>query len=353
MTDLQAPSRSNDTLCLPLEIKASDTTGSVGSTENGEDWGTFEGYGSVFGNQDRDGDIVARGAFADSLKSGLPALLWQHDQKAPIGRFDVVREDKRGLYVKGRLSMSGRGREAYDLLKMGALNGLSIGFVTREATRDKLTGARTILKADLMEVSMVTFPANELARVQSVKAQSDSQKAQNDMLKESPMINDTRTFERLLRDNGFSRTRAKAITAKGFRAGDLQPDESAEIAEMITELKARRLSLEEKAAASAAINLLPRFGPWKIATPSITLSKPTNFSLIVSRRSSSIMKNPRGPIFLEVSYVSPTGKKVGKWQSSANGTPNRFLAAAGVQTLKVRGRASGFGDAAKVTFQFK
>lgn len=121
---------------MPLELKA-------GGSE-----GTFEGYGAIFGNVDRDGDTVARGAFAESLKARLPMLLWQHDTKAPIGRFDEVREDERGLYVRGRLSMSGRGAEAYELLKMGALDGLSIGFVTREATRDSATGTRTILKAD-------------------------------------------------------------------------------------------------------------------------------------------------------------------------------------------------------------
>lgn len=121
---------------MPLELKA-------GGSE-----GTFEGYGAIFGNVDRDGDTVARGAFAESLKARLPMLLWQHDTKAPIGRFDEVREDERGLYVRGRLSMSGRGAEAYELLRMGALDGLSIGFVTREATRDSATGTRTILKAD-------------------------------------------------------------------------------------------------------------------------------------------------------------------------------------------------------------
>jgi HK97 family phage prohead protease len=244
MTDMQAPMRGKDTLCLPLELKTTDDAdrGAQAGANGADraDWGTFEGYGSVFGNQDRDGDIVARGAFADSLKAGLPALLWQHDQKSPIGRFDVVREDKRGLYVKGRLSMSGRGREAYDLLKMGALNGLSIGFVTKEASRDKITGARTIVKASLMEVSLVTFPANELARVEAVKS---THPVTVTTPEQNPMISDTRTFERLLRDNGFSRTRAKAITAKGFKAsGDELAD--IEIEAMVRALNDRELKLK-------------------------------------------------------------------------------------------------------------
>lgn len=181
---------------LPLEVKADGAPGE------------FEGYGAVFGNVDRDGDIVAKGAFAESLKGRTPALLWQHNAKEPIGRFDVVREDAKGLYVKGRLSRSGRGAEAYELLKMGALNGLSIGFVTKEAQRNGATGTRTILRADLMEVSLVTFPANELARIETVKERSFGMTASD--------IETPRDFERMLRGSGFSRARAKAITAKGF-----------------------------------------------------------------------------------------------------------------------------------------
>ena len=86
---------------------------------------------------------------------------------------------------------------------MGAMDGLSIGFVTQEASRDAATGTRTIHKADLMEISLVTFPANEMARIDSVKAADD--------------ISDERSFERFLRASGFSRSRAKTITAKGFK----------------------------------------------------------------------------------------------------------------------------------------
>ncbi|WP_417464582.1 HK97 family phage prohead protease [Kordiimonas sp.] len=130
---------------LPLEVKTGPKIGD--DTAPGEA-GTFEGYGAIFGNVDRDGDVVEPGAFAESLKARMPVLLWQHDTKAPIGRFDEVREDEKGLYVKGRLSMQGRGAEAYELLRMGALDGLSIGFITREATRDAATGTRRISKAD-------------------------------------------------------------------------------------------------------------------------------------------------------------------------------------------------------------
>jgi HK97 family phage prohead protease len=214
---------------MPLELKA-------GASE-----GTFEGYGAIFGNVDRDGDTVARGAFAESLKARLPMLLWQHDAKSPIGRFDEVREDERGLYVRGRLSMSGRGAEAYELLRMGALDGLSIGFVTREATRDAATGTRTILKADLMEISLVTFPANELARITSVKSAAGG------------IPDDPRAFEHFLRNNGFSRTRARTITAKGFGG---EPNAHA-IAALVADVKKRQAALEGKGRSSVNVDLFP------------------------------------------------------------------------------------------------
>ena len=217
---------------LPLEVKADGTPG------------TFEGYGAIFGNTDRDGDVVERGAFTESLKARTPALLWQHNAKEPIGRFDVVREDERGLYVKGRLSMSGRGAEAYELLKLGALNGLSIGFVTKEAMRNRATGTRTIKRAELMEVSLVTFPANELARVQTVKG--------NSMTHLADEIETPRAFERMLREAGFSRSRAKAITAKGFRGAfvdSLDEDlDAPELGKLVTKLRDSQGRLQLKAA---------------------------------------------------------------------------------------------------------
>lgn len=229
------------TTIFPLELK-----------QENED-GTFEGYGAIFGNVDRDGDVVQRGAFAESLKKRTPALLWQHDQKQPIGRFEIIREDEKGLYVKGRLAMKGEGERVHELLKMGALNGLSIGFVAKRASRNATTGVRTIHEADLMEVSLVTFPANEMARVKNVKS----------YFKDSTMPHTPRSFETLLRDNGFSRNQAKAITAKGFKAADFDRTDEAEIAELVREMKQRTLALEGKrsggdaaAAVIAALDLL-------------------------------------------------------------------------------------------------
>jgi uncharacterized protein len=153
-------------LVVPCELKAVSTAAEAG---------VFEGYGSVFGNADSYADIVAKGAFRSSLKEWkarkrLPSLLWQHDSSIPIGVYEEMREDDTGLYVRGRLSDVQMGRDAYTLLKDGALSGLSIGFRTRKALMDEDTGIRTIKDVDLVEVSLVTFPANDAARVLGVKA---------------------------------------------------------------------------------------------------------------------------------------------------------------------------------------
>lgn len=94
--------------------------------------GEFSGYGSIFGNKDLGNDIVEKGAFAQSIgRKGARAvkMLYQHRADEPIGVFDEITEDDRGLKVKGRLAMgTQRGREVYELMKMGAIDGLSIGY---------------------------------------------------------------------------------------------------------------------------------------------------------------------------------------------------------------------------------
>lgn len=136
-----------------------------------KDDGTFAGYGSVFDVLDSYREIVAPGAFTESLQNRMPSLLWQHRSGEPIGVWPVVKEDNIGLQVEGKLALkTSRGAEAYELLKMGAISGLSIGFMTREDSYDKLTNIRTLKKVDLWEVSLVTFPANDSARVQQVKS---------------------------------------------------------------------------------------------------------------------------------------------------------------------------------------
>ena len=137
--------------------------------------GEFEGYASVFNNTDLGNDVITDGAFAKSLrKRGAKGvkLLYQHKSDMPIGVFTSIKEDDHGLKVKGKLAMNVQaGKEAYELLKMGALDGLSIGFKVnpQKVSYDKRTKKRIIDELDLMEISLVTFPMNPAATVRSVK----------------------------------------------------------------------------------------------------------------------------------------------------------------------------------------
>lgn len=136
-----------------------------------DDTGMFEGYASVFGNEDSYGDVVERGAFSKTIsdKQGRFPILWQHNPDEPIGVSTGMTEDMHGLAVSGHLNLdTQRGREAYSLLKQGALQGLSIGYQT--ITADPDGGVRRLRELKLWEFSVVTFPANELAQVTSVKA---------------------------------------------------------------------------------------------------------------------------------------------------------------------------------------
>lgn len=131
---------------------------------------TISGYASLFGKTDQGGDVVQKGAYGASLTrlkdAGISVkLLWQHDPLQPIGVWDEVREDDRGLFVKGRLlTETQRGHEAAVLIKAGAIDGLSIGYRTVKAERDA-GGQRLLAELELWEVSLVTFPMLSQARV--------------------------------------------------------------------------------------------------------------------------------------------------------------------------------------------
>jgi len=181
---------------ISLELKA-DTQGVV------------SGYGSVFGGVDAYGDTMMPGAFSKSLGKRKPKMLWQHSMDEPVGVWDEAREDGRGLFVKGRLALKTEGgAEAYELLSMGAIEGLSIGFRT---VADEIVqgGTRLLKEVDLWEVSFVTIPADQAAVIQSVKSQMTE-----------------RSFETMLRAQGFSRWDAKIITADGWKAWQEKRDAS-------------------------------------------------------------------------------------------------------------------------------
>ncbi|GAB4525454.1 MAG: HK97 family phage prohead protease [Amphiplicatus sp.] len=124
----------------------------------------IEGYASIFGAPDMNGDVVAPGAFRARRPAAEIRFLYQHAAEVPIGRWLSLAEHARGLYATGELILgSDAAREAYALIAGGGLDGLSIGFRTVRARREK--GRRVILEADLWEVSLVTFPMAPGARV--------------------------------------------------------------------------------------------------------------------------------------------------------------------------------------------
>ena len=173
-----------------------------------EEDGTFSGYASLFGRVDLGRDVVERGAFADSIQKRGAAgvrMLFQHDPNQPIGAWKEIREDGRGLFVRGKLATGvSRAREVPALMREGALDGLSIGFRTVRAMNEPRSGIRRIKKADLWEISVVTFPMLPDARVDKVKGDLAG-------------LPSPREFERwLTRDAGLTRSEAKTVIAKGF-----------------------------------------------------------------------------------------------------------------------------------------
>jgi uncharacterized protein len=196
-----------------------------------EKTGEFSGYGSVFDVVDSYGDAVIKGAFAKSLegwkgKSKLPAMLWQHRMSEPIGVWTKMEEDDRGLYVEGRILLSAGDleRRAYEHLKAGSLSGLSIGYQVPKggAIFDADSETLFLKEIDLFEVSLVTFPANEAAQVDAVKAALDG---------------GPKEFERFLREAGLSRNEAKGLMARGFEGlRDLREAEGDEL-EAVNSLK--------------------------------------------------------------------------------------------------------------------
>jgi len=187
----------------------------------------FTGYGAVFNNVDAYGDVIEPGAFAkclDQIKSGKlqwPAMLSQHggwgmstDDITPIGVWADMAEDKTGLKVTGRLADTARGQENYALLKMEprpAITGLSIGYYAKEFELGTQPGEprRKLKTVELVEISLVTFPANPKATINDVKSTGDFTERQ---------------FEEFLRDSGFSKKEAQTIIAKGFRSLKTQWD---------------------------------------------------------------------------------------------------------------------------------
>lgn len=177
------------------------------------DEGRFTGYGSVFGVLDVYRERVAPGAFADSLaalaeKGRKLPVLWQHRTGEPIGVWDVLREDEHGLYGEGTLWLEDApyARVAHRGMKAHAITGLSIGYWVKDDSFDETTRLRTLKALDLREVSIVTDPANDEARVDMIKVKLAAGEAISD-----------REFRKILRERGFSHSQAEQIAEFGFK----------------------------------------------------------------------------------------------------------------------------------------
>jgi len=175
------------------------------------DDGTFDGYASLFETEDLGRDVIAPGAFRETLAERGAAgvrMLFQHKPDEPIGTWQELVEDRRGLYARGRLAIGvARAREVLALMRAGAIDGLSIGFRAVRTRRDRTRGVRRIEKIDLWEISIVTFPMLPDARVESVKAGPFEGRTPTE-----------REFERwLTRDAGLKRSEARAVMRQGLK----------------------------------------------------------------------------------------------------------------------------------------
>lgn len=197
-----------DRLAFDCEIK-------LASAEAGT--GTVEGYASVFNVIDLGGDIVMPGAFKATLadwkrKKSMPPMLWQHDSWTPIGIWSDIVEDGHGLKVKGDLVLEvPQAAAARALLLAGAVKGLSIGYRTGDYELDRQTGVRKIKKAELVEISLVTFPMLPEAQITSAKSHFDARALEHELRAEANL-------------SSAAAVKAVAIVKKHLREGGAEPD---------------------------------------------------------------------------------------------------------------------------------
>ena len=182
----------------------------------------LEGYAATFGNVDSVGDVILQGAFLKSLTTRKPKFCLQHDSDDLIGVISDANEDTTGLYIKASFANIQCAQDARELVKIGAIGEMSIGYSVKDYEY-RSDGVRVLKEIELFEISLVTFPANDKAKITKVKS----------------LPNTEREFESFLRDvGGYSNAAAKTITAHGFKALSSQRDVEAEEAMLAAELSA-------------------------------------------------------------------------------------------------------------------
>lgn len=209
---------------LPFEMKAASGDGA-----------TFEGYANAFHTIDSVQEIVAPGAFEESLPRFLAEGFiggLNHNWDDPIGKPVAAQEDSKGLFVRGEVIDTTHGLDVRKLLKGGVIKKMSIGYRVQGAEMLETVedvedywqqhdyspnaedmakaahGARLLTRLHLYEFSPVTVPANSMADITRVKRGAYDRDE----------IETERDFERFLRDAGYSRKEATAIASHGFKA---------------------------------------------------------------------------------------------------------------------------------------
>lgn len=191
----------------------------------------MKGYASTFGNVDRVGDIVAKGAFLKSLSERTPKLLSQHDTDDVIGGVDTIYETDTGLYFESKMPKENSiVKDLVPLIKMGAIDSISIGFNTIVSEYNQDTGIRTLKEVELWEISVVTFPANEKAKILGIKKLLQEGKQKMDIdekmidAAKAESILTKREFEAMLKETGLFTKKATVILASKFTETNTQGD---------------------------------------------------------------------------------------------------------------------------------
>jgi HK97 family phage prohead protease len=191
------------------------TIGEVKFASHDDDTKSFSGYGAVFGNVDRAGDLITKGAFTKTLKSSeTPLMFLNHNMNSlPIGRWTKIEEDDYGLKMDGVFLDTTTGRDAYIASKAGAISGLSIGYIARDVVYGKSANdpSRTLNAVDLVEVSVVTIPCNSKATITSVKSLVTDEDHEHELMRLGMSAEEAKSFLASIKDRSEAKYNQEAV----------------------------------------------------------------------------------------------------------------------------------------------